>query len=229
MKTNITLRSTDRSLFGITIKQQTKNGHLSVTDLQKAYEKARWVHGWSDRRINDIISSKSANERIYYLLFEREIIKTSFSAFMEQCDNEGIVKVLKGLDVWKTSGRGENKAVYCDVYIWVLLAMELNPIIYAKVVTWLTDSLIFDRIEAGNEYKPMNSAIKRLVRNPDYPKYARMINAKVFGEHKSGMRNLASASELRKVADIEKFITQGIEIGMITHEQGIEKAIKLYK
>lgn len=29
--------------------------------------------------------------------------------------------------------------------------------------------------------------------------------------------------------NIEKFITQGVEMGMITKETGIEKAINLYK
>lgn len=229
MKTNITMKSTDRSLFGVTIRQHTKNGHISITDLQKAYEKARWQNGWSDRRINDILQTNAVHERIYYLLSERNSITTGFPAFIEMVNNEGIIKVLKGLDVWKTTGRGENKAVFSDPYIWVLLAMELNPIIYAKVVTWLTDSLIFDRITAGNEYKPMNVAIKRLSANPDYAKYAKLINIKVFGEHQTGMRNLATASELRKIGDIEKFITQGVEMGMITAISGVEKAIKLYK
>jgi len=229
MKSTVVLKSSDRQIFGITVKQQTKNKFMSVSDLQSVYEKARWVHGWSDRRINDILQSNQVQERIYYLLSEREIIKTTFPAFMEMAEKEGIVKCMKGLDVWKTTGRGETRSVYCDPYIWVLMAMELNPMLYAKVVMWLTDSLIFDRIEAGTEYQPMNSAIKNLVRTPDYIKYAKAINKKVFGHHQYGMRNLASASELRKIADIEKFITQGIEMGMITHEKGICKAIELYK
>lgn len=229
MKSNVVLKSTDREIFGITIQQQTKGQFISITDLQKAYEKARWVHGWTDRRINDIMQYAPVQERIYHLLKERQMIETGVPAFTEMCKNEGIVKVLKGLGVWKTTGKGENRSVYCDPYIWVLLAMELNPMIYAKVVIWLTDSLIFDRIEAGSEYRPMNAAIKKICNEPDYIKYAKMINEKVFGFHKSGMRNLASASELRKIADIEKFITQGVEMGMITKESGIEKAISLYK
>jgi hypothetical protein len=51
------------------------------------------------------------------------------------------------------------------------------------------------------------------------------INNKVFGRHMAGMRNLASAKELRKVADIEKFITQSIEMGFIRTENDVIKAI----
>lgn len=229
MITNQVLKSSDRDLFGITIRQNTKNKMLSVSDLQKAYERARFIHGWSDRDYHSITQSKDFLERVYYILESRDLIKLSILGFTEMVEREGIISTLKGLGVWKTTGRGENKMVVADPYIWILLAMELNPMIYAKVVIWLTDSLIFDRIEAGTEFMPMNSAIKSIIDNPDYRKYATAINESVFGEHIRGIRNLASAQELRKIADIEKFITNGIEMGMITNEDQILKSIQFYK
>lgn len=228
MKSNVILKSTDRILFGVTIHQSTKDQLFSVSDLQKAYETGRWQHGWSDRRINDILQYVPVQERLFYLLHEKGSIKTTLPAFMEMVKKEGIVKVLKGVGLWKATGRGENKMVMCDPYVWVLLAMELNPIIYAKVVMWLTDTLIYDRIDAGNEFMPMNSAIKEVVKSPDYPSFAKTINNKVFGRHQSGMRNLASAKELRKIADIEKFIIQAIKNKFITNEAQIIKAIENY-
>ena len=229
MKTNVTLQSSDRNLFGITIRQNTKDGFLSVTDLQKAYEKARWQYYWSDRKVADILNTNSTKERVFYLLSERNSVKTDFVGFMEMVNNEGLTKVLKGLDVYKTTGRGASKTVMADPYIWVLLAMELNPMLYAKVIIWLTDSLVFDRVEAGTEYMPMNSAIKRVVGNPDYPTYAKAINNKVFGNHQTGMRNIASAKELRKIADIEKFIINAIGQRWLKSEQDILNAITNYK
>jgi hypothetical protein len=228
MKSNIILQSTDRDLFGITIRQNTKEQFLSVTDLQKAYEIARWQYGWTERRISDILNYDITKERIYYLLKERDIIKASLNVFMEMVKSEGITKVLKGLQVYKTTGRGESKQVMTDPYIWMLLAMEMNPMIYANVVVWLTDTLIFDRIEAGNEFKPMNMAISTIVKNPNYPLYAKEINKKVFGEHISGMRNLASAKELRKIADIEKMIIKAIENKWIQDEESIISFIQNY-
>ena len=109
--------------------------------------------------------------------------------------------------------------------IWILLAMELNPMIYAAVVTWLTDSLIFDRIEAGDEFRPMNNAIKSIIESPNYSKYAIAINQKVFGKHLTGMRNLASSQELRKITKIEQFISQGITMKMIKDDKQIMYAI----
>lgn len=226
MKSNVILTSTDRELFGITIRQNTKEQFLSITDLQKAYEIARWQHGWTERRISDILNYDITKERIYYLLKERDFIKASLSVFMDMVKSEGITKVLKGLQVYKTTGRGESKQVMTDPYIWMLLAMEMNPMIYANVVVWLTDTLIFDRIQAGNEFKPMNTAISTILVNPNYPMYAKEINKKVFGEHITGMRNLASAKELRKIADIEKMVIKVIENKWIKDENELVQFIK---
>ena len=223
MKQNVVLSSSDRELFGITIRQNTKESFLSVTDLQKAYEKARWMYGWSDRKVADIMQTEITKERIYYLLKERDFIKTNIMGFMDMVEKEGLTKVLKGLGLYKTTGRGDNKSVMADPYIWVLLAMELNPMLYAKVIIWTTDSLIFDRIEAGSEYLPMNSKIKEIIQSPDYPKFARLINKKVFGHHQSGMRNLASAKELRKIADVEKTIITAIDNSWIKSEEDLIK------
>jgi hypothetical protein len=223
MKTNVILKSSDRELFGHTIRQNTKGGFLSVTDLQKSYEKARWIYGWKDRRINDIMQSADTKERVYHLLKERDIIKTEISAFMEMVDSEGLTKVLKGLGLYKTTGRGENKTVMTDPYIWVMLAMEMNPMLYAKVIIWLTDTLLIDRIDAGTEFLPMNSKIKSIISNPDYPRYAKLINIKTFGLHQTGMRNLASAKELKQIADIEKTIIIAIDNGWIKTESDLIK------
>ena len=225
MDSNIVLKSKDRDLFGVVIKQETKTGFLSVSELQKAYETARWQYGWSDRKVADIMQTKEFKERVYYLLKQQGFIKTDLMGFIEMTEKEGVAKVLKGLQVYKTTGARENKSTFANPYIWILLAMELNPMIYAAVVTWLTDSLIFDRIEAGDEFKPMNNAIKSIVQNPDYKKYAIAINEKVFGKHLTGMRNLASSQELRKITKIEQFISQGINMKMIKDDNQIMYAI----
>jgi hypothetical protein len=174
------------------------------------------------------MQTKDFKERVYHLLNERGLVKLNILSFMEMIDKEGVAKVMKGLGVWKTTGKGANRSVYSDPYIWVLLAMELNPLLYAKVVIWITDTLIFDRIEAGSEYRPMNAAINMVIENPDYSKFAKEINKSVFGEHKTGIRQLASSAQLKKIADVEKFVKNGIECGMIKNEDQILHVIKKY-
>ena len=117
------------------------------------------MNGWSDKHLTEVFRDTANVERIYYILYEQGIIKSQISEFMESVSKQGIIKTLKGIGVYKTTGRGENKTVMCNPYIWVLMAMELNPQLYAKVVTWLTDKLILNRIEAGNMCKALNSAL----------------------------------------------------------------------
>ena len=132
MKTNVIMKSQDRELFGIVVKQETQNGFLSITELQKAYEVARWQYGWSEINIASLMQSEKMVERIYYLLKDKDIIKVDLTTFTEMCKKEGITRVLKGLGVWKTTGARYNKSVMCNPYIWVSIAMELNPMLYAK-------------------------------------------------------------------------------------------------
>jgi hypothetical protein len=167
-------------------------------------------------------------EKVYHILKESNLINLRFLQFTELVESEGLITVMKGLGVWKTTGRGANRNVVCDPYIWTLLAMELNPMLYAKVIIWLTDSLIFDRMDAGDKFKPMNAAICKLLSKPDYPTYAREINMRVFGEHITGMRNLASAKELRLISEIENTVTKAIQHGWVKTEDDILKLIRTY-
>jgi hypothetical protein len=229
MKTSVILSSSDRNLFGTIIKQDTKTQFLSLTDLQKAYETARWKHGWSDRKVSDVVQTMEFKQRLYYVLEKQRLIETDLAGFIEMIDKEGFVRTAKGLGIWKSTGARGTNQVSCDPFVWVLVAMEMNPMIYAQVVIWLTDSLIFNRIEAGTEYLPMNTAIKTILPSPDYSKFAIAVNTKVFGHHQAGMRNIASAKELRKISDIEKFIKNAIEKGWIKTESEILSAISDYK
>jgi hypothetical protein len=229
MKSNVILSSSDRELFGITIRQNTKEQFLSVTDLQSAFEKGKWQYGWTGQKINDLMLTDELAKKCYGVLLECNLVTSDMTDFMKMVKENTLITVLKNLGVYKTTGRAENKQVMAHPYIWMSIAIELNYILYGKVIKWLTDTLVFDRIEAGNEFMPMNSAIASIVPQPEYYKYAVAINTKVFGQHQAGMRNLASAKELRKISDIEKFITQSIEMGFLKNENDVMLAINTFK
>lgn len=67
MKTNIVLKSTDRNLFGVTVRQETKTQFLSVTDLQEACKGAERM-GRTTHREDSINQRRS---RAYILHTER--------------------------------------------------------------------------------------------------------------------------------------------------------------
>lgn len=214
MKSNVTMVSKDRELFGVTIRQDTKNGFLSVTDLQEAYFRARIEKGWSDRRVEHILSNNQSAERIYYILEKQGIIKTEFQAFMEEVKKTSLVKVMKKVGAYKTSGARGNKRTSCNPYIWVLLAMELNPELYATVVIWLGDNLITNRIEAGDKYNDLCRAASKF-QDVDYAQMGRALNYVVFNQHEKMLRNKASQQELKEIDDIQKSLAFAIDMGYI--------------
>ncbi|OGX84126.1 hypothetical protein BEN47_16750 [Hymenobacter lapidarius] len=225
MKTNLVMLSPDRALFGIKIRQQSKTGHLNLTDLQGAYAVARLQYGWSERNLTEVLNAKANAERIYYLLSERDFIKVDFSSFMEMVEKDGVIKVLKALAVYKTNGRAENKTTWCDPYIWVLIAMEMNPMLYAKTVTWLTDSLLLNRIEAGNMYRGLSGAMAAFPR-VDYAAVAKALNLLVFGRHETGIRQTGTSAQLKELAALEENTAFSISMGFIRNQDQLLETLR---
>jgi len=165
MKSNITIISEDRNLFGTKIRQQTKEGFLNLSDLQEAYTVARVREGWVEKNVNRIMTDNT--EVLYYLLEKQGIIKIPMCSFIDSVEKQGFAKYMKSLKVYKTTGARETRTVWANPYIFVMVAMDLNPIFKAEVIGWLTDSLIINRIEAGNFYRELSKAITKF-KNPDY-------------------------------------------------------------
>lgn len=214
MKTNITMKSTDRKLFGVTIRQETKTQFLSVTDLQEAYTHARIQNGWSDRNVFDVLNNKNSAERMYYILKEQGLCDSDISDFMTQVSNTSAVKVLKKYGAYKTVGARTNKQTMCNPYIWMMLALDLNPALYAKVVMWLTDNLIINRIEAGDKYNALCRAISKFP-DVDYRSVAKGINYIVFNIHEAQIRDKATAEQLKEIDDLQKSLAFAVDMGYI--------------
>lgn len=227
VKTNVTMISSDRKLLGTTIRQQTKNGWLNLSDLQDAYDKVRFENGWSKKSVQEILSYKENQFRIFYIIEKQGITSSSLNEFMEEVDNEGIAKVLKRYGVYKTIGARHTKTTWCNPYLWILVAMELNPMIYAEAVVWLTDSLIINRIEAGNLCRELNSALSRYIINPDYIKIAKALNIIVFSRHEFGIRNRATKNELQELAKIEEKVAYAIENKWLKTQDDILEHLRL--
>lgn len=219
------MQSPDRELFGIKIRQESKTGHLNLSDLQAAYAVAQLQHGWAQRDTYEVLRSTTNAERIFYVLEKRNLVKPEISGFMEDVENQGLTKLLKAAGAYRTAGRGENRSTWCDPYIWVLIAMELNPMLYAQTVIWLTDGLILNRIEAGNMYRGLSSAIARFA-EPDYVGTARTLNLVVFGEHTNGIRQTATVAQLKELATLEENMAFAINLGYINSQAELIDALR---
>ena len=253
--TNIIMKSKDRILFDVVIRQDTKDSFLSLSDLNDAYIRAREINGWSIKHLDDILKTNSNVERIYYIIREQifnendktektrfyeknEVNKTTFSSFYENypdypsfkkvVDEIGLPKVLKQLHLYRMTGRGENRKVMCNPYIWVLVAMEMNPILYAKVVGWITDGLILRRIEASTLNKKLADAIKNKFQNPEYWKINVALNERVYGEHMRGIRNTSKEQGLISLNGLQEVMAYLINHGIINNQEELLQKIKEY-
>jgi hypothetical protein len=228
MKTNVVMKSgVDRDLFGHIIRQETKTGFLNISDLQDAYTIARYDNGWVKKRVDHILSRIENTERIYYVLHEQGLVHVQFHTFIKQVELNGITNVLKQYNVYKTTGARTTKTSWCNPYIWLLIAMEMSPLFYAKTVIWLTDKLIINRIEAGNFCVALNTSIQKF--NLDGYKYAilaKTLNQIVFGRHETGIRNTGSKEQLKKLYSIEEKMAFAIDMGYIDSFEMLLKEIQ---
>ena len=232
MKTNVVLKSEDRELFGIAIRQQTKTGFLNLSDLQDSYDQERFKKGWSKKRVTDLLNynhSKSNTERIYYILKEQKFINVNLNDFIGTVEKQGLTKTLKQLKVYKTTGARQTKTTWANPYVWLLVALEMHPEIYAKTVIWLTDKLIINRIEAGNFYKELTGAISKF-KDVDYIRMAKGLNYVIFGRHETGIRNFANEKELKDLHLLESQFAFAINQGYIkTFDEFIYELQKFYR
>ena len=232
MKTNVIMKSEqDRNLFGITIRQETKTGFFNLSDLQESFTRKRIAEGWKDKRIDHILNYMDSHERIYYLLQEQGLIIPPVAGFIQEVKNQGIIKTLKKYNVFKTTGARHTKTQWCNPYIFTMISLELHPQFYAKVVFWVTDKLIINRIEAGDFCKALNSAVHRF--NPDGTQYitlAKALNYIVFNKHEAGIRNTGSNAQLKELSSIEEKMAFAIDMNYITSfDMLLSELRKLYK
>lgn len=225
MKTNVTMLSKDRNLFGTTIRQQTQNGMLNLSDLQESYVQARVKNGWAEKNVTMILTNPHNIETIFYLLEKQGVIKLSLISFIENIEKQGFAKYMKSLGVYKTTGARSTKTVWVNPYIFVMVAMDLNPLFKAEVIGWLTDSLIINRIEAGTFYRELSKGIATFDK-PDYVLIAKALNWVIFNKHEVGLRNLATQKELAELKILEEKMAFAIDMGYVKNQNELTDLLR---
>jgi len=218
MKSNVIMKSeSDRNLFGMTIRQETKTGFLNLSDLQACFEKIRIEKKWTNKHVPELISRDENVERIFYILEKQNLITVDLSTFIESVKNKGIATVLKTLNAYKTTGARHTKTTFVNPYIWALIALELSPEFYANAIMWLTDKLILNRIEAGNFYVKLTDNIKKWnLDGYQYASLAKALNFIVYNRHEPGIRDKSGQKQLKELYELESKMAFAIEMGYIT-------------
>ena len=223
MKTSVCLDSSSRELLGKNIPVMSKDGFVCITDVMEVLNDKRKMLGLSPKRIEDVLRTKTFQERLPALIKELNsnvISDSDFSALKNSSEGIGSINDLRKFNMAYRRGSRECKKWFINPYIFVMIALELDPEIYAKVIVWLTDGLIQDRNLAGEAYIRLSKAVSGLVDDPaefkdKIQRVAKGINYVVFNEHEDNRRNRASHNEMIEIVSLENSITSLIEDGFV--------------
>ena len=123
-----------RELFGHQISQKSKSEFFSATDLQKAGNEWRKLHGLSEFNLSQFLKAKSTIE------------------FINELEAKFNTKVV-------ISGRGRNANTWVHPLLFIDIALSISPKLKIEVYDWLYDTLIKNRNNSGDSYKEMSSAL----------------------------------------------------------------------
>lgn len=227
MKSNLILKSESRMLLGNQISIMSKDGYVCITEAMNSIKSKRESMGLSSREINDVLSQQGFKEKIKALMSQLGYGNDNVKNKLDY-DNLTLKEFRKAGLAYRKGGRGIQKW-FIDPYVFITIAMELDPEIYATVVIWLTDGLVKNRNIAGDTHIKMSGDIRYLlgdnITNDDFKRYisriAKGINYVVFGKHEEGIRNYASITQMQEIIMIQGYISDMIESGIVSNFDGI--------
>ena len=130
MKTEVVMK---RTLFGEEISQKSKSEFFSATDLVKAGNKWRVQQGMQPFNLNKHFNKEQTKEFINEL--EKEFSNV------------------------KISGRGRGHHTWVHPYLFIDIALAINPKLKIQVYKWLYDFLLKYRNDSGDSFKKMAGAL----------------------------------------------------------------------
>ena len=170
MKTEVLM---ERKLMGMVVHQKSKSEYLSITDLVKAGNAWRAAKGMP-------------------LFNEKKWLVTSktkeFICELESQTGETV----------KISARGRGQHTWAHPYLFIDMALAINPKLKVDAYKWLYDSLLKYRNESGDSYRRMSgTVVNRIDNKSTYVKKQIEIAKKI--QVACGVSDWQSASESKLV------------------------------
>lgn len=122
-----------RELFGREIKQKSKSEFLSATDLVKAGNIWRVTNDLEMFKLTSWLATKSTKD------------------FIKEIEAE------EGKAIIRSKGKGQN--TWLHPFLFIDLALAINPKLKVEVYRWLYDELLKYRNNSGDSYKKMSGAL----------------------------------------------------------------------
>lgn len=166
MKTN---QEMVRPMGKFNVIQRTKDGMFNATDLLKQWNS----QAVSERKLDNFFASSKTKEFVNTII-ERENLNTPKMVYLKK--------------------RGKNNGgTWMHPMLFIDFAMWINPEFKYDVIKFVYDEMIRYRNEAGDAYKELSSAVKKIVPNDFMPKAMQKIgealNWIVFNAHEKMLRN----------------------------------------
>jgi hypothetical protein len=126
MKTEVIMK---RELFGDEISQKSQSEFFSASDLVRSGNKWRAINGLESFNLSVWLQSKNTKQ------------------FMEFLSKEyGEIKI---------NSKGKNSHTWVHPFLFIKIALSINPELEIKVYKWLFDLLLTYRNNSGDSYKKM--------------------------------------------------------------------------
>jgi len=120
MKKAFIVKQSDCQIFDVSIRHTENKQFLSMTDMDRAYEKVRHQYYWKSRPISNFIKNAKIKIALYDILIHKGVINLDLNDYYFQINKLGTIKFLKDLGIYKTTGRGDSKNTYAIDWLWKL-------------------------------------------------------------------------------------------------------------
>lgn len=129
-----------RQLSSCEVRQKSKSGFLCAYDLVAAGNKYRLLH---------------------------DLPVFNFTAWLNKTETKEFVKALENdlKDKVIIKGKGKGNPTWLHPYLFIDLALAINPSFKVEVYKWLYDSLLKYRNDSGDSYKKMCGALYTTAQN----------------------------------------------------------------
>ena len=219
MKTNVVMK---RPMGQFEVLQRISDGFFDGNALLNAWKRE---HPTCKETVNDFLAQKKV--QLFVTEMEEEFGNFTQPQKWVLAETQGFksIKYVKG----KNTSKGRTKdQVWMHPYMFIKLAMWINPKFELQVIKFVYDELIKNRHLAGDNYNVLTAALATMP-DIDYKKVATAIQWIVFNRTGKNLRQQATQEQLSEISDIESKLAYAIDMGFIkSYDELIITMRKMY-
>lgn len=206
-----------RPLQQYDVLQRTSDSYFNASELVNAWS----ANNGKKKVIVDFLRLTSTKAFLKELEIQESHVGDS------RCADFQAVKTIKGK---KTADGTTPDVVWMHPYLFIKLAMWINPTFEYHVIKFVYDQLIKFRHDAGDAYKDMCEALKLIgASKEDYASIARQLNVTCFDKHGRELRQFATEAQLKELSLMESIIATNIRAGLLKSIAAVKVFIVNYQ